>query len=117
MSTYDQLLKLYKVDLHRHLEGGLNLWMLWRLKRKLRPDRPHSFKSFKAACTIRLHERPGFRAFLKKFEALRFPYGSLKNLESVASHSVWSWVLNENFHHLEIRFSPVFFARRLLKGR
>jgi adenosine deaminase len=102
------------VDLHRHLEGSLRLPTLWGFRQRFEPC-GLSYDEFHAACTIPKHAAPGFLSFLARFNALRFCYGNIDNVERVADEAVAD-AAAEGIALLELRFSPVFFARRLLKG-
>ena len=111
--TLEEIQELPKVELHCHLEGALHLPTLWKYLQRNEPGRYASFEQFKAAATVEKGTAPGFKAFLAKFDALRFHYGSMENLRSILDETAQS-LCDLNFR--EIRFSPVFFARRLLKG-
>jgi len=57
-------------------------------------------------------ECPGFPGFLSRFDALRFRYGGLKEIERLGREAVEDAAL-DGVIHLELRFSPVFLARRM----
>ncbi len=104
---------LPKVDLHRHLEGAMRPETLWEFFKQ--HERPRYAKhEFIEAITVEIGATPGFIPFLQKFNALRFHYGKVENLERVAYETVED-AARDGVIHLELRFSPVFFARRLLK--
>ncbi len=102
-----------KAELHCHLEGALHLETLWEFSQRNEPGRYASLDDFKAAVTVPKGAAPGFKPFLAKFEPLRFHYGTLKEIERLVFESIRQLGLA---CYREIRFSPVFFARRLLKG-
>lgn len=98
-------------ELHCHLEGGLHLPTLWSLAQKHDPLRYSSFEELKKASTVEPGMSPGFKPFLAKFDALRFHYGSAEDICDLAYQSVRA--MNRAAYR-EIRFSPVFFARRMM---
>lgn len=108
------LAKIPKAELHCHLEGALDLKMLWEFSQRHEAGRYASFDEFKAAATIPKGTAPGFKAFLGKFEAYRFHFGTLDDVRNLVWESVFNYSVN--CLHTEFRFSPVFFARRQLKG-
>src|ERR1043165_670446 len=114
MLSAQRLAAMPKAELHCHLEGALHLQTLWGFSQRHEPGRYASFREFKNACTVEKGAAPGFKAFLNKFNALRFHYGSLADIERLVDISVRS--LGQSAYYREFRFSPVFFARRLLKG-
>lgn len=104
-----------KAELHCHLEGALHLETLWEFSQRHEPQRYNLFDDFKAACTVPKGTTPGFKPFLAKFNALRFHYGTLEDVERLIRQSVADFE-NWSCCYREFRFSPVFFARRTLKG-
>ena len=102
-----------KAELHCHLEGGLHLETLWEFSQRNEPGRHDSFDEFKAAVTVPKGTAPGFKPFLAKFEPLRFHYGTLKDIERLVFESICE--IGIPLRCQEIRFSPIFFARRIFK--
>lgn len=103
---------LPKVELHRHLEGSMRPETLWEFHGQQRQTLHSSIGALRAACTIPEQETPGFRGFLARFDGLRFMYGGPDALERIAAEAVED-AADDGVVHLELRFSPVFYARRL----
>lgn len=103
---------LPKVDLHRHLEGAMRLETLWEFHQQQKQNVHASYDSLASACTIPENDAPGFRAFLARFDGLRFTYGNAEALERLAAEAVAD-AADDGVIHLELRFSPVFYARRM----
>lgn len=107
-----RLRALPKVELHRHLEGAFRIGTLWDFHRAQNATLHESEAALRAALEVPPDERPGFLPFLNRFAAVRFPYGDLDAIRRLGREAV------EDAHadgivHQEIRFSPVFLARRL----
>lgn len=103
---------LPKVDLHRHLEGSLRLETLWEFHRRNRQRLYAGRAELQAACTIPRGARPGFQNFLRRFLSLRFKFGGSAALEHLAAEAVAD-AAADGVVHLELRFSPTFFALRM----
>lgn len=107
-----RLRALPKVELHRHLEGAFRIGTLWEFHRSQGAKLHASEAALRAALEVPPGEAPGFLPFLSRFAAVRFPYGDLDAIRRLGREAV------EDAHadgivHQEIRFSPVFLARRL----
>ena len=103
---------LPKVDLHRHLEGSMRSQTLWELHERQKQQLHKSATALRTACSISQDETPGFHGFLARFEGLRFTYGGIDAIERLAAEAVED-AADDGVVHLELRFSPVFYARRL----
>ncbi|HEY3319712.1 MAG TPA: adenosine deaminase [Planctomycetota bacterium] len=106
------LRKLPKVDLHRHLEGSLRLETLWEFHCRQKQTLHASFEALRVACTVAPGEIPGFAAFLERFAGLRFRYGGLDDIARLSAEAVAD-AAADGVIYLELRFSPVFWARRI----
>jgi len=104
---------LPKIDLHRHLEGSLRPETLWRFHQQQKQSAHANYDAFVAATTIAPGATPGFRAFLACFNGLRFRYGGTEEIEQIAAEAVAD-AADDGVVHLELRFSPVFCAWRML---
>lgn len=102
---------LPKIDLHRHLEGALRLETLWEFHSREHQTLHGSEAALCAAYTVPPNSAPGLARFLARFDAPRFTFGGAREIERVAAEAVADAAL-DGVVHLELRFSPVFFARR-----
>jgi len=89
----------------------LRLQTLWELHCRNRQRLHASFAALTAACTVPQGARPGFQGFLRRFAGLRFRFGGAKALERVAAEAVAD-AAADGVVHLELRFSPAFWALR-----
>src|SRR3954451_8176841 len=97
---------LPKVELHRHLEGSMRVKTLWEFHQAWRQTLHAGFEALQRACTIPEGETPGFKAFLARFDGLRFSYGGTESLKRIAAEAVED-AASDGVVHLELRFSPV----------
>ncbi len=100
---------LPKIDLHRHLEGSIRFATLVELARETGMGLPAA--EIRRRTTMR-GQRPGFRAFLSKFDLYRGLYPSREWIERVAFEAAED-AAKDGVIHLELRFSPAHFARRM----
>ena len=110
--NHGELRRLPKIDLHRHLEGALRLDTLWEFHQRQQQGVHASREALVSAYTVAPGERPGFTPFLAKFTSIMFKFGGLNELERVGREAVED-AANDGVIHLELRFSPVGFARRI----
>lgn len=106
-----RLRALPKVELHRHLEGALRLDSLWEFHQSAQASLHASREALEAALVIPAGEPPGFRAFLARFAALRFRYGTIADLERVGREAVAD-AAADGVVAYELRFAPLFWAWR-----
>ena len=99
------------MDLHRHLEGALRVETLFELHQARRQRLHPSLRVLRRRLVVPPGERPGFAAFLERFNHLRFCYGGPGAIERLAREAVAD-AAADGVVHLELRFSPVFAARR-----
>jgi len=112
MNELNRLRQFPKIELHRHLEGSLRSETLWEFHCQQKQSMHASLDALQHACTIPEGDAPGFMAFLSRFEGLRFKYGGTEALERIAAEAVED-AASDGVIHLELRFSPVFCARRM----
>jgi adenosine deaminase len=98
-----------KVELHRHLEGSVRFSTFVELARETGIDLARA--ELRRRTTMR-GQRPGFLRFLSKFELYRGLYPSRDWIERVAFEAVED-AARDGVVHLELRFSPTHFGRRL----
>lgn len=103
------LLDLPKIDLHRHLEGSIRFETFVELARETGIDL--SRRELRRRTSMR-GEKPGFERFLSKFELYRGLYPSRDWIERVAFEAAED-AKKDGVVHLELRFSPTHFGRRL----
>ena len=112
MLDFDTLRVLPKIDLHRHLEGSLRPETLWEFHCREKQSVHASFEALKAVYMISHGTAPGFQNYLSRFSAIRFRFGEIETLERIAAEAVDD-AAADGIIHLELRFSPVGFARRI----
>lgn len=103
---------LPKVDLHLHLEGALRAETLWDFHRRQKQTLHGSLEALQSAYVLSDGSPHDFLHFLSRFAATRFRWGGVEALERVAGEVV-SDAADDGVVHLELRFSPVFAARRM----
>jgi adenosine deaminase len=100
---------LPKVELHRHLEGSVRFGTFAELARETGIDLSRAELRRRTSMKGR---RPGFLRFLSKFELYRGLYPSRDWIERVAFEAAED-AKREGVVHLELRFSPTHFGRRM----
>jgi adenosine deaminase len=100
---------LPKVELHRHLEGSIRFSTFVELARETGIDLPRAELRRR---TSMKGSAPGFLRFLSKFELYRGLYPSRDWIERAAFEAVED-ARKEGIIHLELRFSPTHFGRRM----
>lgn len=103
------LRKLPKIDLHRHLEGSIRFETFAELARDTGIEL--SRRELRRRTSMR-GEKPGFERFLSKFALYRGLYPSRDWIERVAFEAAED-AKKDGVVHLELRFSPTHFGRRL----
>jgi len=109
-SLREQLHRLPKVDLHRHLEGSLRLQTLSEIAQEHGIDLPsYDIEYLRPFVTV-TNEEPDFHRFLEKFRLLRRFYPNQAAVERIAYEAVAD-AAEDNVKYLELRFNPVAQAR------
>lgn len=98
---------LPKVELHRHLEGSVRYATLREIAREAGIPVPR-----RDQVQVGKNDPRTLRSFLKKFDPLRNLYPSREAIERVAREAAED-AARDGVIHLELRFSPVHFARRM----
>ena len=101
------LRELPKVELHRHLEGSVRYATLREIAREAGIPVPR-----RDQVQVGENDPRTLRSFLKKFAPFYNLYPSRESIERVAREAAED-AAAEGILHLELRFSPVHFARRL----
>lgn len=109
MTAAEPFRALPKIDLHRHLEGSIRFETLRELASEVGLKLPAA--ALRRRSTM-AGQRPGFRRFLSKFEIYRGLYPSRDWIERVAFEAAED-ARRDGVEHLELRFSPAHFARRM----
>lgn len=99
-----------KVELHRHLEGSVRYGTFLEIAREAGIDLPA--RGLKSRIRVGPRDPRTLRSFLKKFDLFRNLYPSRESVERVAREAVED-AARDGVVHLELRFSPVHFARRM----
>jgi adenosine deaminase len=100
---------LPKIDLHRHLEGSVRFDTFAELARDVGIALPE--RELRRRTSMK-GEKPGFLRFLSKFELYRGLYPSRDWIERIAFEAAED-AKNDGVIHLELRFSPTHFSRRM----
>jgi adenosine deaminase len=98
---------LPKVELHRHLEGSVRYATLKEIAREAGIPVPARHQ-----VQVGRNDPRTLRSFLRKFEPLQSLYPSREAIERVAREAAED-AARDGIVHLELRFSPVHFARRM----
>lgn len=115
-TLYEQLLKIPKIELHRHLEGSLRLKTLAEIAKEHGIDLPgYNIEDFRHIVQIMPGEPLGADAFLSKFVPLRGFYLSPEIIQRVAKECVLD-AAEENIIYMELRFTPIALAKRMGYG-
>ncbi len=101
------LLKMPKIEVHRHLEGTYPIQSLFKMAKKNKLDVPGDIESFKKAFQFPKNHKPDFLLFLSKFK--KFWYKSMEDISSITYDSVLS-LADENLFYIELRFNPLHFT-------
>ncbi len=103
----ETLLKMPKIEVHRHLEGTYPIASLFKMAKKNELDVPSDLDSFKKTFQFPKNHKPDFLLFLSKFK--KFWYKSLGDIEAITFDSVKSFA-EENLFYIELRFNPLHFT-------
>lgn len=103
---------LPKVELHRHLEGSVRFFTFLSIAHEAGVLPPGNPLKFKNQVCVQDGDPRSLKSFLGKFDLFRNLYPSRKSIELVAQEAAED-AEADGIVHLELRFSPVHFARRM----
>ena len=106
------LSSLPKVELHRHLEGSVRFMTFVSIALEGGMSMPGGFFKLRDRVRVCHGDRRSLTSFLKKFDLYRDLYPSRASIERVAREAAED-AAYDGVVHLELRFSPVHFARRM----
>jgi len=106
------LRSLPKVELHRHLEGSVRFMTFVSIALEGGMKMPRGFFKLRDRVRVRDGDPRTLRSFLRKFDLFHNLYPSRESIERVALEAAED-AAGEGIVHLELRFSPVHFARRM----
>ena len=98
-----------KIELHRHLEGTLDLDILYRIAQKNGIYVPENSKDFKDSYHFPKESKPDFLAFINKFQINWFK--TLEDISTISYESVKN-LKKDGIFFIELRFAPHYFARQ-----
>jgi len=101
---------LPKVELHRHLEGSVRYGTFLEIAREAGIVLPR--RGLRHLVRVGPRDPRTLRSFLRKFDLLRNLYPNRTSIERAAREAVED-ASADGIVHLELRFSPVHFARRM----
>ncbi|MFX0155518.1 MAG: adenosine deaminase [Candidatus Hodarchaeota archaeon] len=98
-----------KVELHRHLEGSLDLFNLSEIALRNNSEEFKDFATFKRKYQFPKDSKPDFLAFISKFQINLFK--SLEEISSITYHSIRK-LKEDGVFYVELRLAPHYFARQ-----
>jgi adenosine deaminase len=98
-----------KIELHRHLEGTLDLVKLHEIAQKNDLDVPGNLEDFKNFYHFPKESKPDFLAFISKFQINWFK--TLEDISTISYQSVKN-LKEDGIFFIELRFAPHYFARQ-----
>ncbi|MFX1357513.1 MAG: adenosine deaminase [Promethearchaeota archaeon] len=105
----DILKQFPKIELHRHLEGTLDLDILYQIAQKNGIYVPDNLKDFKDSYHFPKASKPDFLAFINKFQINWFK--TLEDISTISYESVKN-LKEDGIFFIELRFAPHYFARQ-----
>lgn len=103
----DIILKMPKIEVHRHLEGTYPINSLFEMAIRNNLDVPSDIDTFKKAFQFPKNHKPDFLLFLSKFK--KFWYKSIDDVKYITFKSVEA-LADENIFYIELRFNPLHFT-------
>lgn len=106
MQSPTHIVKLPKIELHRHLEGSLRLSTLVDVAKQYQLDLPdYSIEALRPLVQMMPNDPHNFRQFLSKFNILRQFYVEEDVVERIAREVVED-AAADNVRYMELRFTP-----------
>jgi adenosine deaminase len=112
MDINELILKMPKIELHRHLSGAVTSKAMYRIASDLGIEAEGGTEEEFTKLTSIYGGEKGFQVFLKKFKA-RARFYKQKELISLVIKNVIENIAQENILHLELRFSASHFSRHM----
>jgi adenosine deaminase len=106
----EEMRRLPKVDLHRHLEGSLRLRTIMEIARLYGLTVPVSTAQLRPLVEVTEDEGRNFRSFLAKFQTLRLFYRT-PEIISRMTHEAIADAAADGLVYLELLFTPIALAR------
>ncbi|MFW9827578.1 MAG: adenosine deaminase [Candidatus Thorarchaeota archaeon] len=103
------LKKFPKIELHRHLEGSLNLDNICQIALRNNKEEFKDSQTFKKKYQFPKNSKPDFLTFISKFQINLFK--SLEDISSITYQSI-KRLKEEGIFYIELRFAPHYFARQ-----
>jgi adenosine deaminase len=107
-----RIVELPKVELHRHLEGSVRFITFAGIALEAGILPPGNFFKNRDRVRVQDGDPRNLKSFLGKFDLFHNLYPSRESIERVALEAAED-AARDGIVHLELRFSPVHFARRM----
>ncbi len=101
----DQIERLHKVDLHRHLEGSMRLDTLLAIARRYDMDLPREREALQAIVQIQPGRSMNSSSFLSRFDTLRGFFRSPEIIHRITREAI-SDAAADHVCYLEMHFTP-----------
>lgn len=102
--TLDQIRKMPKVELHRHVDGAVDPWLVWHLAKEEGIELPQK-TSQALAEYLRIRKGMTVKEIMAKFDLVVSVMQSWKNISCVFYNQIIQ-LARENIVYAELRFAP-----------
>ncbi len=106
----EEIQKLPKIDLHRHLEGSLRLRTIMEIARQYGLTVPVNTSQLRPLVEVTDDESHSFRTFLLKFQTLRLFYRTPQIITRITSEAIAD-AAADGLVYLELMFTPLALGR------